>query len=483
MLRLLPLLEDLIFDMDQELPPTILAALRIFLPRTKLHMASLRLSNFKLGADKINDEFIDVDNMNLLSSPSLKSMFVHEFFRLDEHFDFDAAEKVALHLSPGLKHLWMHIKNERFTVRSKADLIRSSWRSPKLGKAASWHLVNTAKLSELHLVAEAVSAACLLGFSNITDFTALKNLSIRRLHKGAAPVLALLAMKGVGVFTSLEKLSLTYDCSVNYINAFISTISPLTSLALHGPTRHSTLSVLATHHKTLRHLRIHSGSEPDNALLHTSLITQLDMHVPRLQCLEIHVRRLSRNEDETRLYHAIGQCQRLRQLVLELQYDKPIPALRDILGRMAFKDALMGAAVDEELVRAIFQIISSTQSRLNPEASGLQCLKVTPRGGSENHKCGQSDVNVSQCKVQCAILHKCGRSDVNVSQCNVQCAILKSIARSWVCETSWSENMRDGVSVRPAIRLTLTLRCCDVLRRHFQLLLQLGKSCGHAMMN
>lgn len=440
MLRLLPSLKDLIFDMDQELPPTILATLHTFLPRTNLHMASLRLSSFKLPTDAFNVEFVDVDNMNLLSSPSLKSIFVHENFKTHDHFEFDAVKHVALHLAPRLKHLWIHAKKQELEVTSKANLTASAWRSPQLGKASSWPLVETAKLFGLHLVAEAVSGACLMGFSQVTDFTALQHLSIRRLDDEADQVLAFLATNGL--FIALENVSLTYDCSVKNIDTFLSAISPLTSLALHGPTRNSTFSTLATHHNTLRHLRIHSGSEPDNAFLRTSLITQLETFTPQLESLEIQVRRLSKNEDETKLYHAIGQCPRLRQVALELHYDKPIPALRDILGKEAFKDSLIGAAVDEELVRSIFRIIATTQACLHPEAAGLQCLKVSPYGGCENHDCGRSDINVQKCKVQCAIL--------------------KSIARSWICETSWSETMKDGISVRPAYARNVDL---EMLRR------------------
>lgn len=219
-------------------------------------------------------------------------------------------------------------------------------------------------------------------------------------------------------FDSLETLEIylgVWRPDENFMTAvgmFLDSLNPLIALRLYGVLDTSLLVRIGERHgNTLRELQfrgygdwVFKKHEP-----HTKAFSFVDVmtirdHCPLLEELHLRVQRFYSDRRETKCYKALSTFPRLVNLSLEL--DCSNPAARDLpppekIGKTKFdqqvfekyldregnvvcnvhvRDALINAAIDENLARSIWDVITTTGTK--PGGHPLRQLKITTcRGG------------------------------------------------------------------------------------------------------
>lgn len=265
------------------------------------------------------------------------------------------------------------------------------------------------------------------------DFSLLRSLSIHAQsvsYDAGAPALAL-------GLQSLEHLVLFMDNNSHGAPdaEFLQSIRPLSSISLRNMREPAPLEALAGHGTTLKHLTVTMGIMAQLNMFSVNFIQRLRDQTPHLEYLEMPVWRSQGDAGEVAFYRAIGRLPQLRRVVLTLLYgysaaQLAIPATPKVEGSRDY--LLAEGAVDENLARSIFKVMLSANSAGQGKGRNLQYLRIEP------------------CRYDRGMRDTSGY-DVKKLRRDVYRAILANIVRCWICDTSWSEGMRDGVSVRPAL--------------------------------
>lgn len=178
---------------------------------------------------------------------------------------------------------------------------------------------------------------------------------------------------------------------MDVVKSIFHTLPPLKYLCVRALREVSLLDDIATRHgQSLRGLMIEPvsrsitvGQERDSRgylyprCCHVD-VEHLAESFPHLRELRIPIQRSKGDHRECQIYRALGNFSELRSLILDLGCNPPQTpdARQNVYDIYALKDALVNAAVDKSLARAIWDVVFSSQ-----ETGHLQNLRCGPFGG------------------------------------------------------------------------------------------------------
>jgi hypothetical protein len=383
----LPGLTDLVYGCTDQVPASVLVALRNH-PRARLHVRSFSLRSLYQERDQPQD--IDPDELALATSPNLYSIQAacqpHDVTgRLS--FSLDAVQSMVLGAAPNLRRVHVSISTP-LLIRPDTQSLRPAWRGfPDPGSNQANDDTTRPRLARLETLA--FSGYCrtdlredLYGFMNSTDFRYLVRLRIScGISRHALNTVASMADKGD--FSSLQSLALfvvAHDYRENKpdtldkpTSLFLEALPPLKSLYLTGYVSNLCAhAVLHRHGPTLRKLRFlpfmqflkttSSATMRNNSTSpwYMTLTQDIALRCPRVEFLSLRIQRHQGGPEEVALYRALGTLPRLARLTLFLDCSLPEddalvfgPAVAQRAG-----ERLASCAVDAVLARAIFAEIS-----------------------------------------------------------------------------------------------------------------------------
>ncbi|KAJ5585068.1 uncharacterized protein N7459_004868 [Penicillium hispanicum] len=417
LIKKLPALTDIIYRCASKFPLVLLEALHSELPRCRIHMHSFWLVE--------DHPAIDPRAFELASLPCLHSIAVRWPVTTvtkptDNHSSVNVEEDAFLRvlgLAPNLKEVYAHCP---MPAPDQPAAI-----SPR--KKENKECVPLGSLKTLRIMAHGPICGTILGeWSQYTDFSVLQALELdSNVDHGFFKYWSGLELS----FPSLKTLRLDIDTDhagrrtaefYQTVSRVLQSLPPLSELQLIG--WHSLVSVESitkTHGACLRKLCLVSTlwqCLTEREILH------LGEYCPLLEDLAGYIRRTQGDEREVALYRALGTIRRLKHLHLGLEVS-PMDLCRqeDILalpGQLSdfepseppidpsfdefdyeyternlmttyrarnghIKKMIINSTVDENLIRAMFQVISSAKP---PDSLLLETLILEVTGTSGNDK-------------------------------------------------------------------------------------------------
>ena len=439
LIKKLPCLARLVYDCRNQFPPSLLDVLHNDHPQCKLYHLTFRLRTLLWGNPYPYE-------MALATSPCLYSVKVacgHRDSEGDDDFNQEAMMELVAGLAPNLKEVvvmnltpensWRYYRRPREPWRGLPGFF--SGRS--IGSLKSLSLLGAADLKKQGLFQN---------WAKHTDFKNLRHLTLGGGYGCESMGLNDETMEWITQkcsFPGLKTLRIRLtrdDFNIdrpNYANnaiALLEAFEPLDQLSISGPLEPMIVdAILYRHGQTLRKLSLrpfedewqpYNGRVRENIPMVFTKENVLQIHTlcPALQDLAIPVKRTKSDAIEAEIYKCFGKMKQLKSLFLTLDCsdwwvtrdpDSRDNASFDAVDREPFPDSsflkkghvremLMNCAVDERLVRSIWEAIY--QSKAGQE---LESLKVWTTGGGQ---WGNHDVN-------------CATSSV-----------VKNLSRSWLIE-------------------------------------------------
>lgn len=402
-------LRDVLWSNGDQIAPCVLRALREALPRCRLHLTALDMESLTVDLNCPGKD-VDVFEYEVATSPNLSSVIV-PFVAYDGGPKVDYSREAVLHLvkkrlAPNLKTVHVFDKSYRHYWDSyqRTDRPRPPWRGFFVDQDRD-EPDDTTKLSSAlkHLT---LWPADIANFRSWASHAILCNLRSLHLHRVDAETLVEASRL---TFPSLKSLVLVFrvlyydedeeeDKSIAIDEAaetFVARLRPLESVHLCGNSvRHTLPTLLGRHGRTLRTLSVKSNEPTIGGWrLSPETIQLIELQCSNLRDLRLHIPRTMGDSREVAIYKAIGRIARLTRLKLKLDcfaawgFDHEELAEVDFgdrwvsdeeraaLYRRHARDILVSMAVDETLVRSIFNTIRGAHPSCS---SPLQRLSVEP---------------------------------------------------------------------------------------------------------
>lgn len=382
---------DLVFEVNDRFPLTLLDALHAHHPTCRLHVPNIALTTL-VNADHY--DLMDGD-VRLVTSPCLYSIGVKQrFFLSNDRFSYtrDALLQMLSGASPNLRHIYvipvLGSFGHTYDLRHRRRQYYSSQRpTPRnFFKSDQCPQVTPGILSSFIWNAVGSVPVELEEWTRVIDFPQLKSL---RIHDIDIEVLqALISVASASHMQLLQRLDLELNTDFLYEDtsdasfaALLRSLSPLSALRLGFDIGEETLSSIFDYHGlALRELALRDWeySDPGKPAI-MSQQANMDLLVrkcPNLVDLEASLRRTGGTEQEVRLYQTLRHLSQLQRLSLMLRCltvedtcsdDPPLPAK---IARSHFIDT----ACDQKLTTAIFNTIYG--ERVCPRRQ-YQSLKTT----------------------------------------------------------------------------------------------------------
>lgn len=394
-------LSDLVYRPKHMLPPCILKVLHDQLSNCRLHIDWFRLKS-------LLEPSLDPHELAIVTSPCLYSIAAPYVFRDAggvEDWNFDAHIRVVAGMAPNLKKVRSLLCRARpkSPKLSSLSLMRRTPRDPWPGFYQYRNAPSRGALESLSLIG--ASSEHHMGIKPWTEATDFSCLRVLHLQCATGQMLSW-AAENVS-FRSLKELRLYmphYDKAISSCVEFLSVIPPLEKLDYSGEHGEVLDCILKIHGPTLLKLSL----DDDYQSLDLSTVRKLQVTCPRLQSLDIFIKRHLSDETEVSVYRALGKMRHLTELSIELDCgDFEIPGQLlftqrqregldpEPLGYREFDDpfedsmwqscptfkvghvrtALLNAAVDAALARSIWDTIQeSKEDGVKP----LESLKLHP---------------------------------------------------------------------------------------------------------
>ncbi|RYO90618.1 hypothetical protein DL762_002583 [Monosporascus cannonballus] len=240
-----------------------------------------------------------------------------------------------------------------------------------------------------------IDSSTLYKWSTLTDFSGLQSLGICAFGDYTTPIQFLQQMVREGQLASLTSLSLFLGASSREggcrldetTSDLLLALQPLTSLDLEGEFGDGTYqAILDRHGQSLRDIRLISC----RIYLFSDRIEEMRDRCPNLRSAELLIPRTQGDQNEVKIYRALGRFPRLQHLNLLLDatfYGHPVGTDdgSDAFEAKLAQQQLMNAAVDKTLALAIVRTIRQS-SRLHnaTRTCPLRSLKLTKTGFSES---------------------------------------------------------------------------------------------------
>lgn len=389
-------LKDLIFEVHEQIPPSLLATLHDNHPNCRLHVHHFRLRS--LIHSEREEMHIDPNDVALATSPCLYSIktIVHPYDSggvVD--YNEDAVMDMVKGSAPALRSVELS-RPSKLATQPRRTAPRPPWQGfprgdsgpaqPSIGHVQ--HLV----LSDF----EGTRKALLLKWSQHTNFGDLRSLEIR----GTVKLEAVDQVAQIARETPLKALTtlLLYPrpllrCGGPEMDAataqLLGSLYPLRSLTIGGVHAELTFNAVIDHHgKTLRRFVFFQTNDRRGApkfVISAIHIERLTQRCSDLEYLDLRVSRLLGNEEEISVYRQLSRLPRLNFLRLCLDCPTemlPLPNNRDfdeeeddsIVWRSGWagesggvtapilQKAFKNAAIDSKIALSIFQILGDNNN-------------------------------------------------------------------------------------------------------------------------
>lgn len=391
-------LTHLIYACNNQVPPCLLQALHRHHPACRLTICTFRFRSLR-------ESITDPNELALVTSPCLHSLSVKYVWR-DSNGNDDYNEEAVLRtiaLAPNLKLL--NMLGCRPASSPQLYDTRSVARKPWKGFVPPVETFQIGSLRSLSFCGyQDITKAKLDKWSQYTDLSKLRSLVPKNVSNAGALMNAAVTAR----FKSLERLAIHLERKDNEVNfrpaveMFFDCLSPLTTLRLYGSLDASLIGrILERHGSKLRELVLKPyENEPYGNPRQAMIITNADiLHIrdscPLLADLNLSIKRCKSDRCETQCYEALGTFTSLAKLGLQLDCSNPqepgLPSAdeedfdrqlhtRGMIPRLYnahLRDALLNSAVDEDLARSIWDVIST-----NKPGRPLKHLRIASGGGS-----------------------------------------------------------------------------------------------------
>ncbi|KAH6649346.1 hypothetical protein F5144DRAFT_588088 [Chaetomium tenue] len=406
----LPALTDLVYGCTHQLPPCVLTALHKYHPRSRLHVDAFSLRSLRQERHQLHD--IDPDDFALATSPCLYNLHAmcipyDDWGRFD--YNLEALEHIVTSgCAPGLRKISIDYRSPSGTL-ALVDALqepRYAWKgfflsSPNQAAinpqqqtlGPSRGRLETLVLSGNHRGNYGSSHdGSPDGLSHLQDWIARTDFGLLQCFEYYSDISIqslqfLASMAASGSFRSLRKLRLgIFDNTPGSDNvhldqsaaSFLQALPPLEALTLEAFVgAHSVEAALSRHGPTLRSLRL---LQFDSGVAHNDVDTdairarEIQQRCPRLEDIELHVRRRQGGPEEVAVYQTLGRIPRLRRATLRLDcrspYRDPTHDRNMHRGTLMFyeepsgdaervRNTLVNLALDETLATEIFRTIAS----------------------------------------------------------------------------------------------------------------------------
>ncbi|KAI9934107.1 hypothetical protein AWENTII_000473 [Aspergillus wentii] len=393
-------LVELNYSCVNRFPPCLLEALHQFHPSCRLNLDRFRFLS-------LNSPETDPYELELIRSPCLHSLTVPHVRRDSdsiEDYNEEATWETAK-IAPNLKQ----IRLQRCIARTPVG----GFRGGRFGiKPAPWkgfipppapEEIRRGNLTCLALSSPmAMSEKQLNQWSRSTDFSKIRSLCMGAPRKPSDLILA-----SNMEFLSLEKLAIDLQVSCrdeNYQVAtkmFFDSLPPLKTLRLRGMMNMTLIQhILEKHGPSLQELYLHQHSVlmgiGAGVPITGAEISHIASYCPRVEELDLYLKRTKSDRNETGCYRAIGKFPSLRKVSLKLDCSMPfynLPRVDEMDGpldefdkeissringvdlyNVHIRDVFINGAVDEKLARSIWNTITSCQI----QKDGLVSLRIDP---------------------------------------------------------------------------------------------------------
>jgi hypothetical protein len=357
-----PGLKHFIWASTHQIPRCILDHLQQQLPSCRLHINTFSLRSLYQWRNQLHD--IDADEYALVTFPSLSSISaVSNFFNDDGRMDYNGeAILQVVQSSPSLQSVRMC-----YQVTGNSPGLLEAIRGPRPVWGGFFSNKPTqskrGRLTKLALRGRrSRHLECLRDWIHCTDFSMLRSLDLGS-EMNPDALQTLVDMAEQGIFKCLRRLSLcTYDneqiAQVTAAN-FLSALQPLESLDIQGHVNGPTMDSILHHHgSSLERLRLPIKLTKEG-------IKAIGKECPHVRDLRLSIRRTHGDQQEVRIYEALGSISPLEKLSLTLDCEDP-----EISGGMEGDDqeepqaqiqrmrsALINSAIDSHLAQSIFLVI------------------------------------------------------------------------------------------------------------------------------
>ncbi|KAM3075668.1 hypothetical protein ACMFMG_007800 [Clarireedia jacksonii] len=405
----------LIYDCQNQFPPTLLDALHDYHPQCKLYHLTFRFRTLLWGAPYSYE-------IALATSPCLYSVKVRCGLRDsegDDDFNQEAIMELAAGLAPNLKEVvivsiypessWRYDRRPRESWRGLPGFVTGQ----SVGSLTSLSLLGGVNYN---------CAGLLRDWAKHTDFSHLQHLTLGGGYDcesiGLNNEAAELIIENLS-FPRLKTLQIRLDRDDNLVdnpnyairaNALLTSFEPLEQLSVSGPLEPKMLNaILDRHGPTLTKLSLRplesqyslSGDRVRREIPMTFTkehISQIHAQCPVLEELTVSIKRTKSDAREAETYKSFGRMGRLRSLFLILDcsdwsvtrdphleddpsfdtFDRENWRTNEVFKKGHVREAMMNCAVDETLARSIWQTICQ-----NKVGQKLETLKLWTYGAGQ----------------------------------------------------------------------------------------------------
>ncbi|KAL2062222.1 hypothetical protein VTL71DRAFT_6488 [Oculimacula yallundae] len=400
LIKTLPHLAKLVYDCQNQFPPSLLDALHVYHPQCQLYHLTFRFRTLLWGTPYPYE-------MALATSPCLYSVKVicsKRDSEGDDDFNQEAIMELAAGLAPNL-----YDRRPRDSWRGLPGFVTGH----SIGSLTSLSLLGIVNFNLLGMLRD---------WAKHTDFSHLQHLTLGGGYDCDVGMIdeAITWIITNCSFPKLKTLNVRldrHDYMANNPNfamnaiALFNAFEPLEQLSVSGPLEPKILdAILDRHGQTLTKLNLRP-SEDEHSLLSLDarrirreipmtftkeLILHINAQCPVLEELTVSIKRTKSDALEAEIYKSFGRMERLRSLFLILDCsnwsvardpDLEEDALFDLVDREPWRtdksvrkghvrEALMNCAVDDTLARSIWETICQ-----NKAGQKLMTLKLWTYGG------------------------------------------------------------------------------------------------------
>lgn len=383
-------LKDLIWATEQQVPLCVLTTLHQKIPTCRLHVHTFDLRSLHQGEGYQNAN-IDDDEYALATSPCLQSI-IAQYARFDEvrraNYNMEAIQQMAAGSAPNLKHVYMWYLGAQVSgeIRSPRPRVRLPWQGfyPSSNSESPDNPSTQGRLRSLKIDSGGyMGDEDFFPWERHSDFSHLRSLDLSGMvNVGFLRKLSNLAV--THTFSRLQALTLLYIDDVDDYDygieldeewcRLLSSFPPMQSLIVGGVRELALAAVLTIHGASLRCLHI------EDFIVSTKHIVQLHTSFASIRDLNIEVLRTGGNREEASVYRTLGALWTLEKLTLRLQctaYRRgmdpdremhliwPSEEEKDIKKmRIALRQVLVNAALNEELARSIFDTLLAANTNV-----------------------------------------------------------------------------------------------------------------------
>lgn len=383
-----PHLKEVVYTCENQILPSFLAALHSHPQKPRLHVHSFSLRS--LFHDRSARQDIDADEYLLASSPCLTSIRARDSWTSDDGvslwgFNHEAILRMAAGVSPNLKSVSIHWSPPGMRPD---DLSPPNLAWPGFFPSNSVDSDSQASKGCLETLAFSgsgiISSLTIMNWHHHIDFTVLRSLHLRSRAIRFAALEALAEICKAGAFKSLECLVMLLNQTMgerpeqfyHVVAEVLASMPPLTQLKLSGAfSAEAFNAAIHTHGRSLRRLSLNPGrgyGYGDIFVLTSSRVEALSQGCPNVEDLELLTPRTHSDEEEARIYRAIGEMRHLDSVSLFLDCSRPVRQEDyddddDDAGALplpahCFRDPFINAAVDADLASDIMDCLSLHRS-------------------------------------------------------------------------------------------------------------------------